>query len=74
MNYVHIVAILAVLQFFLFGILVGRARKQHGVKAPATSGHELFERALAVAAASIRCLAGVDLDAIPAKRFDGRAQ
>ena len=48
MNYVHIVAVLAVLQFFLFGILVGRARAQHGIKAPATSGHELFERAFRV--------------------------
>jgi glutathione S-transferase len=48
MNYVHIVAVLAILQFFLFGVLVGRARKQYSVKAPATSGHELFERAFRV--------------------------
>lgn len=48
MNYVHIVAVLAVLQFFLFGILVGRARAKHGIKAPATSGSELFERAFRV--------------------------
>ena len=48
MNYVHIVAVLAILQFFLFGALVGRARKQYAVKAPATSGHELFERAFRV--------------------------
>lgn len=48
MNYVHIVAVLAILQFFMFGILVGRARRRHGVKAPATSGHELFERAFRV--------------------------
>lgn len=48
MNYVHVVAVLAVLQFFLFGVLVGRARKQYGVRAPATSGHELFERAFRV--------------------------
>lgn len=38
-------AALAILQFFLFGILVGRARAEFGIKAPATSGHELFERA-----------------------------
>ena len=48
MNYVHIVAVLAILQFFVFGVLVGRARKQYAVKAPATSGHELFERAFRV--------------------------
>lgn len=48
MNYVHIVAVLAILQFFLFGVLVGRARKQYAIKAPATSGHELFERAFRV--------------------------
>ena len=44
MNYIHIVAILAVLQFFWFGILVGRARGKYGVKAPTVSGHEQFER------------------------------
>ncbi|PMR71647.1 MAPEG family protein [Halomonas heilongjiangensis] len=48
MNYVHIVAVLAVLQFFLFGILVGRARAKYGIKAPATSGNEHFERAFRV--------------------------
>ena len=48
MNYIHIVAVLAVLQFFFFGILVGRARAKYGVKAPATSGSELFERAFRV--------------------------
>ena len=48
MNYVHIIAVLAILQFFYFGILVGRARGTYGVKAPATSGHELFDRAYRV--------------------------
>lgn len=48
MNYVHVVAVLAILQFLLFGILVGRARRRHGIKPPATSGHELFERAFRV--------------------------
>ena len=58
MNYVHIVAILAVLQFFLFGILVGRARDMYGVKAPATSGHELFERAFRVHVNTLEQLVG----------------
>ena len=44
MNYVHIIAILAVVQFFIFGILVGRARGKYGVKAPAVSGDAQFER------------------------------
>ena len=48
MNYVHIVAMLAVLQFLIFAILVGRARGTHGVPAPATSGHEIFDRAFRV--------------------------
>ena len=45
MNYVHIVAALAILQFFYFGALVAMARGKYGVNAPATSGHEMFERA-----------------------------
>lgn len=48
MNYVHIVAVLAVIQFFAFGILVGRARARYGVKPPSTTGHEGFERAFRV--------------------------
>lgn len=48
MNYVHIVAVLAVLQFLLFGFLVGRARSAHGVHAPAMSGHPRFDRAFRV--------------------------
>jgi glutathione S-transferase len=44
MNYVHIVATLAVIQYLVFGTFVGRARAKYGIKPPATSGHELFER------------------------------
>ena len=58
MNFVHIVAVLAVLQFFLFGILVGRARKKYGVPAPATSGHEMFERAFRVHVNTLEQLVG----------------
>lgn len=58
MNYVHVVAILAVLQFFLFGILVGRARGRHGIAAPLTSGNELFERAFRVHMNTLEQLAG----------------
>jgi glutathione S-transferase len=44
MSYVHIVALLAVLQFIAFGLLVGGARGRYGVRAPASIGHEQFER------------------------------
>lgn len=48
MNLVHTVAILAVIQFFFYCFLVGRAREKYGVKAPAISGHEEFERVFRV--------------------------
>ena len=48
MNYVHIVAVLAVFQFLYFGVMVGRARGKYSVAAPATSGHEMFDRAFRV--------------------------
>lgn len=44
MQYIELVAILAVLQFLSFGALTGRARRQSGLKAPAITGHEGFER------------------------------
>lgn len=44
MRFVHIVALLAVLQFIAFGLLVGSARTRYGIRAPATFGHEQFER------------------------------
>ncbi|MDR2872130.1 MAG: MAPEG family protein [Xanthomonadaceae bacterium] len=58
MNYVHIIAVLAILQFSLFGIFVGRARAKYGVSAPATSGHELFERAFRVQMNTLEQLVG----------------
>ena len=58
MHYVHIVAVLAILQFFLFGILVGRARGRYGVKAPATTGHEMFDRAFRVQMNTLEQLVG----------------
>ena len=44
MAYVDIVTALAVLQFLVFGFKVARARGRYGVKAPATTGNEIFER------------------------------
>jgi glutathione S-transferase len=44
MAYVDIVTALAILQFIVFGFKVGKARGVYGVKAPATTGNEIFER------------------------------
>lgn len=48
MNYVHIIAVLAIFQFLYFGIMVGQARGKYDVAAPATSGHEMFDRAFRI--------------------------
>lgn len=58
MNYVHIVAALAVAQYFYFGTQVGRARVRYGVKPPATSGHEQFEREFRVHMNTLEQLVG----------------
>ncbi len=44
MPYVAIVTVLALLEYQFFGIMVGRARGRYGIAAPATTGHEVFER------------------------------
>ena len=44
MAYVDIVTALALLQFIGFGIQVARARGRYGVKAPAITGNDQFER------------------------------
>jgi glutathione S-transferase len=44
MEMVAVVIALALLEYVAFGMLVGRAREKYGVKAPATSGHEIFDR------------------------------
>ena len=44
MAWVTIVAMLALLEYFFFSIKVGQARGKYGVKAPATTGNEHFER------------------------------
>jgi uncharacterized MAPEG superfamily protein len=44
MEPVAIVLALALIEYFVFGLLVGRARGQYGVEAPATTGHPVFER------------------------------
>jgi glutathione S-transferase len=44
MPLVHIVIGLALVEFFLFGVAVSRARGMYKVPAPATTGNEIFER------------------------------
>jgi len=48
MHLVELVALLAIVQYLFFGAMVGRARGRYGVKAPAVTGHEGFERAYRV--------------------------
>ena len=44
MEFVAFVIALALLEYAIFGMLVGWARGKYGVVAPATSGHPVFER------------------------------
>jgi glutathione S-transferase len=48
MSLVAAVIALALIEFFVFGLLVGRARQQYGVAAPAISGHPVFDRYMRV--------------------------
>jgi glutathione S-transferase len=44
MAWIQLITLLALIQFVWFGFLVGKARSLYGVKAPATTGHEMFDR------------------------------
>jgi glutathione S-transferase len=44
MPLVHLVIGLALVEFFLFGVAVSRARARYQIPAPATTGNEVFER------------------------------
>ena len=44
MEPVAVVIVLALVQYVAFGMLVGWARGKYGVKAPAVTGHETFDR------------------------------
>lgn len=48
MLWIDLVTVLALVQYLVFGAMVGQARGRYGVKAPATSGHEMFDRAYRV--------------------------
>lgn len=55
--WIDVVAALAALQLLFFGVQVGSARTRFGVKAPATTGHEQFERYYRVQMNTIELLA-----------------
>ncbi len=48
MPYLAIVTALVLIEYFLISIQVGRARAKYGIKAPATSGHPVFDRTFRV--------------------------
>jgi glutathione S-transferase len=48
MELVVLVVMLALIQFIVFGVQVGQARMKYGIKAPAMSGHVMFERQVRV--------------------------
>jgi glutathione S-transferase len=48
MPLVHVVLVLALLEFFFFALAVARARDTYNVPAPAMSGHEVFDRTFRV--------------------------
>ena len=56
MPYIELVAVIAVIQFFFFGAMTGRARRLSGLKAPAMTGHEGFERMYRVQMNSLEML------------------
>ena len=56
MVWVDIVGLLALIQLLVFGFLVGGARSRYGIKAPATTGHPIFEAWFRVQANSVEML------------------
>ncbi|PIE46789.1 MAG: hypothetical protein CSA42_06840 [Gammaproteobacteria bacterium] len=57
MAYIELIGMLAVLQFFFFGFMTGVARGKAGLKAPAISGDERFERIYRVHVNTLEMLA-----------------
>lgn len=56
MLYLDIVIGLTALQFLYFGIKVGQARGRYGIRAPAITGNEVFERHFRVQQNSLESL------------------
>lgn len=56
MEYVTLVVVLALIEYMIFIMLTGKARADHQVAAPATTGNEIFERYFRVQQNSIEQL------------------
>lgn len=56
MQLIHLVALLAIFQFLFFGYSVGAQRRESGLKAPAMTGHDGFERMYRVQMNTLECL------------------
>ena len=69
MRYVEIVTALVVLQYLFFIVQVGRARGRYGVKAPAVTGHEGFERAYRVQMNTLELMVALLPSMLIAARF-----
>lgn len=69
MQFVELVAILAVIQFLCFGALTGAARRKSGLKAPAISGHPEFERMYRVQMNTLELLVPFVLSLFLAARY-----
>ncbi len=56
MHFVNLIALLAIVQFLCFEYLVGAQRRESGLKAPAMTGHDGFERMYRVQMNALECL------------------
>lgn len=73
MALVSIVVMLAIIEYFIFGFMVGAARGKYGVSAPAVTGDPIFERYYRVQQNTLEQLAGL-LPAITVYGFYGNPQ
>jgi uncharacterized membrane protein YecN with MAPEG domain len=64
---------LAIIEYFIFGFMVGAARGKYGVSAPAVTGDPIFERYYRVQQNTLEQLAGL-LPAITVYGFYGNPQ
>ncbi len=73
MALVSIIVLLAIIEYFVFGAMVGAARGKYGVAAPAVSGDPIFERYYRVQQNTLEQLAAM-LPAITVYGFYGNSQ
>lgn len=73
MNLVDAVAMLAVIQYLVFAGMVGKARGTFGVRAPAVTGDERFERVYRVQMNTLELLVALLPAMYVAARYGRRA-